>query len=152
MTLRDRIRAALDEDADRDDYALARAVLAGVRRAELEKLVLPVTANEVRRVRREHVRSVEDAAFSPPRVVDGHQVDPLAARKRLLDECMLVPGKGLVRWGEATVEDHQARIAYLSAQAASIGVTITRHEAAIAEIEAAGVSCLYEVAAEGEAA
>lgn len=49
-------------------------------------------------------------------------------------------------WGEATVEQHQQRLDMLIKHAAGTVDTATRHRAAIAMIQAAGATCLAEVA------
>lgn len=49
-----------------------------------------------------------------------------------------------VTWGDATVEDHEARIAFLELQARGLMDTVERHRASIALITAAGATCLKE--------
>ena len=52
----------------------------------------------------------------------------------------------LVAWEDATIEDHQARIATLNAHIAGLEHTREQHEAAIAAIRgASGASCIREI-------
>jgi hypothetical protein len=102
----------------------------------LTALLLPLIREAIRQQRRSVVRTVEQR---------GEPFDSLAERKSLLAECFLVPGVGLVAWGAATAEQHKARADELRAQAASVVATAERHEAAVREIETAGVRCLNEI-------
>lgn len=75
----------------------------------------------------------------------GERSDPSLERKLFLSERFAVGDGRYVTWGEATVADHEARIAMLEALRNGIAESIGRHERAIVEIAAAGVSCLDEI-------
>lgn len=65
---------------------------------------------------------------------------------RLLTESFAIDGAGRrVTWGEATVDDHYMRIAFLQGLQLSIQQTIDRHQSAIDLIEAEGVTNLNEI-------
>lgn len=54
-------------------------------------------------------------------------------------------GTRYVVWGEATVDDHLARIAFQSLLRDGINANIEHHRTAIKDIEDAGVTCLNEI-------
>lgn len=56
-------------------------------------------------------------------------------------------GTEYVTWGEATVDHHRERIAYLATLRNGIDATITRHADAVEQIESAGASCLNDIEA-----
>jgi hypothetical protein len=53
----------------------------------------------------------------------------------------------MTTWGKATVADHRQRIEMLAKNAAGVVETAARHEAAVAMISEADVTCLDELAA-----
>ena len=57
-----------------------------------------------------------------------------------------------VTWGEATVEQHQQRIALLTRNAAGNLQTAARHQSAVDEIERSGVACLAQAKRQESAA
>lgn len=63
----------------------------------------------------------------------------------LLTTTVALPGGERVTWGEATVEQHEARIAMLAKHAAGELETASRHRAAVESIKAAGVRCLDDL-------
>lgn len=141
LPLRKLIRDLLEQHPEWDDDAVAAAALGTASsKAALVALVHPLATWESINVRRSLTRQEERKAFKPTR-----KVDPTAQRKGLLDKGFLVPGKGLVRWGDATVEDHEARIVYLESMRGAIAKTVAQHQEAIDEIRSHGVSCLYEI-------
>lgn len=71
--------------------------------------------------------------------------DPNADRLAFLADKFYAPPYGLVTWGEATVEMHQARIDYLNKKVNGLVDTITRHDKAIQEIKDAGAKNLGEI-------
>lgn len=139
MSIFDRIREAVVEHDD--DEAAATAVYRKVTKADLRALIV----RECQHARRTMTSRVERAAFRPSR--NPGEVDPLAARQDLLDEEFYAdPDRGYVKWGKATVADHEARIAYLKALSAGIEESIARHETALAIIrESDGATCLADV-------
>lgn len=105
-----------------------------------------VTRDECRRLQRATVRAAEWASDDqtpndtqcPPVVAGSSRSDYLAER--------FYTGSRYVTWGEATVEDHQARIVYLETLVAGTRRTIDRHREAVASITEAGVACLDQLA------
>lgn len=152
-TARERIKALLDTGTELSDESVAITVMAdlGVPTKASQALV-DIVASDVANQRRARVRSIEAAAFDEPRVQSPRRtlgstpVDRIDARKRLLDERFHLPNGRSVRWGDATVADHRERIDMQERLRGGIAVEIGRHTAAIAEIEAAGVTCLREIA------
>jgi hypothetical protein len=57
--------------------------------------------------------------------------DPRDVRLMLLTQSFSVPGKGLVTWGDATIEDHQAHIQMMGERISGIELTISRHKKAV---------------------
>jgi hypothetical protein len=55
-----------------------------------------------------------------------------------------VPEKGRVAWGELTVDDHEARIAFLRQRIAGHQATIDRHQEAVAVLRESGCKTLDE--------
>lgn len=64
----------------------------------------------------------------------------------LLTTTVALPDGTRVEWGEATRDQHVARLDMLAKHAATELETATRHRAAIEAIDAAGVSCLNDLA------
>lgn len=64
----------------------------------------------------------------------------------LLSTTVALPDGTRVEWGEATREQHAARLDMLSKHAATELETATRHRAAIDALDAAGVRCLNDLA------
>lgn len=144
--IRQNITALLREHPDWDDAQIATAaVLSAATLAELQELVLPLVEHHTGHARRGMVRTVERKAFGTRK-----SEDPAGERKRLLDQGFFVPGRGLILWGSATVEDHRARMDYLAGMRRSIDETIDQHRRAIDVIKKAGVKCLYDVAEDFE--
>lgn len=111
------------------------------------ELLEPALARLLLVLRREVVHEIERA--TPVREVFSGETT-LAQRKTRLSESFALPESGRrVRWDEATVEDHEERIAYLRKKVNGIEVTIAEHESAIWLIREHGVSCLADI---GEAA
>ncbi len=142
------LAALAEENPTAEDVDIARVFLTGLKVSQRAfALLLGLVADEVRRIRRDAVREIETEAFAEGQTLDltDAEGDPLSARKRLLDQTMFVPGEGLVLWGAATVEQHQARIEFLSRKRNGLDLTIAHHEAAIARIIAAGGTCLNDL-------
>lgn len=64
----------------------------------------------------------------------------------LLSATVAMPDGTRVEWGEATREQHAARLEMLSKHAATELETATRHRAAIEALDAAGARCLNDLA------
>lgn len=108
----------------------------------------PVVANAVRMLNRASTRTVERIASGIIRTTD-NDADEIAtrheARLELMSKGFATRTWGWVRWGEATVAQHEERIAMLARIRGGIDDTIDLHAEAIAEITAAGAACLNEV-------
>lgn len=107
---------------------------------------MPLVAREVALVRRHRVRMVETRAFSKRNLTGDPPTDLVVARLELA-EATFVPGIGNepVAWADATIEQHNARIAMLERHVAGTVITIDRHRAAVELIADAGASCLREI-------
>jgi hypothetical protein len=116
---------------------------------EAADVLLPPLAYQVVTVQRNATRLIEakirkgerDAALG----VDSDDVATLPEMRQAWINDRMYTGDCWVRVGDATVADHQSRIAFLQRKRAGIDTTIEFHQAAIAEIVAAGVTCLNEV-------
>lgn len=139
-TLRDLIRE-VDTDRTAEEVELARRVLATLTGSGQLDLLLPILADEIRRVRRHRTARIERAT------IGGQGEGAEGGWLRLLPEGFVLPDGRWVTWGEATVEDHEARIGWLSGQIEALGQDVDRHQQAIKVIREHGVSCLAEVEA-----
>lgn len=153
MTGWELLRAVARED-DRSDSEAAVEFLrrAGVRAVGSVELLMPLIEDGVAHERRNATREVERSALhsGSARRVIGDVIDSVNDRKRLLDASFALGDGRIVRWGEATIADHQARIELLARMRAGLTETMGQHEQAIALIESHGVTCLDEI--EGDAA
>lgn len=152
------IAAALKQDPSLSDEQISQSIFERVRKAEL----LPLLTAEVRRQRRSIVLPEEReffAKFAETKVnPERHEVKRaevsaawLRAGALLRKQFALGDGER-VEWGRATVQQHEARIAYLTKMRDGIGATITEHRNAIALIQESGVECLDDVFASEAAA
>jgi hypothetical protein len=89
---------------------------------------------------RGRVRNVEAQATR-----SGKRVDPTGERRQLLDESFAVGDGRRVKWGEATVADHRARIEMLTKLRDGIDATLVRHMDAISQLEQAHARCLNDI-------
>lgn len=150
-TAREMIRERLDAGCELSNESVAIDVMneLGVP-ASASIALVDIVAGEVGRIRRDEVRGVEHAAERDQKVPSrrrtlGMEPQPIDARQRLLDETFATGDGRHVRWGDATVDDHAARIAMLSKLCGGITQTIARHEEAISTIRRAGATCLREI-------
>lgn len=150
VNLNGRLMELIEQHPEMDAHQLAAAVMATARtRAELADLVLPAVTETALIVRRRVTARVERQAFGHSRY-DSHgapaeSADPVGDRRRLLSEKFALSDGRWVTWAEATTADHRLRIGYLLAKKAGLDRTISRHEQAIEEIEAAGATCLGDI-------
>lgn len=139
--MRDRIHRELSEHPDLDDETVAKQVVDSYRaRADLAEAVMPLVVDKVANLRRRDTRRTERRVFE-----GGEVVDPTGELRNLLDRSIRLDDGRFVPWGEATVEDHRNRIAYLQRLADGIERTISVHRLAIATITAAKVETLGEL-------
>ena len=135
-----------------DLATLAMLIDAGHAPADLIPDIDPVLLAEIVRQKAAEVRRKRDSEIAhqvAPSEVRAVRVAEGTARERLerLGATMFpgVDGK-LVTWEDATIEDHQARIATLNAHIAGLEHTREQHEAAIAAIRGmSGASCIREI-------
>lgn len=146
MNLKQLIHEALEEAPDGDPHDIAKRI----RRRVPAEDILNLIAREVEWTQRGIARLVEQqgmAAFRSrfastplpplPGVDDG---------LRALFRSTFHLGDGTsVTWGDATIEQHEQRIAFLSIQRDGITRTIDQHREAIRAIQAAGTSCLNDL-------
>jgi hypothetical protein len=145
ITLGSLVRKA---DTGQNTESLASAVLTEMLTNHLEmahQLLLPVVASEIADARRIASRKTEDKAFkeAPPR--KGQPCNPVAASKQLAGEYFHVPSKGLVRWDEATAEEHEERAEFQRKMGTACYEDADRHIAAAKVIRDAGANCLADI-------
>lgn len=140
--------ATLWEMIERHDVAIdhenvTKAILdelAAMPKAELREVLFQIVFDEVRRRRRGGVRALESVGTA------AHPADPNKTRRDLLDQRFFVsPDRGYVLWGEATVDDHLTRAAYLRHMAGGLVGTAEKHEQTANLLRARGAICLYEL-------
>lgn len=111
-------------------------------------ILVQMLTEEIDHWRRACTRSVERQTF-PTR--HGQQFPISASSFARLSGQVFALGDGQrIRWEHATVQQHRQRIDMLLRLRRGLEETIERHHAAIAVIEAAGVSCLAEVSDSAE--
>jgi hypothetical protein len=107
----------------------------------LQEIVLPALRAAIRNRLRMLALTAERSS-----ILDAKPgADPAADRLAFLAEKFFVPGVGFVTWAEASIEHHEARIAYLQSKVAGLIDTQERHQRAIIEIKKAGVKNLGEI-------
>lgn len=108
----------------------------------------PLLVDEIRRRRRLadfNEQPVARAALRQVRIEGAIPSDPTEERTEWLRMRLLVPGREAVLFVDATVEDHQARIAYLLSLRNGIDSSIELHRQAIEIIEQRHVSRLSDL-------
>lgn len=132
-------------DEGREPADAVSDALKGATRADVNDTLRPLLLDEAKARYRSHVRDLEKKAFP-----QGTESQPTAdvqadARQKLMVESFPLPDGRMVEWKLATVEDHRLRSNWLKCHAQSALNTASRHDAAVAQIEAAGASCLAEL-------
>lgn len=145
MTLQELIGEALKGTPDADPHDIAASIFGEVETDDLLRLI----AREVEWTQRGLARAVEHEAMTdfrnrfsgplPPQLQDDPGLSALFRSKFSLGD-----GRDIA-WGEATVEQHEQRIAFLEKQRDGISRTIAQHQSAIKTIRQAGVSCLNDL-------
>jgi hypothetical protein len=138
-SLRDLIREA-DTDRTVADADLARRLLDALMQRGQVGLLVTILTDEVRRVRRFQVARVERQTFGAQ---GGEPAE--GGWLRLLPESFVLPDGRMVTWGQATVEDHEARIGWLRGQMDALGQDVDRHQQAVKLIREHGATCLAEI-------
>ena len=126
-----------------DALSTASAICARLQLTTRQREVLwPLILEQCRMIARNEVRRLEKVA-KPHRV--GRPSDSIADRKQVMAETF-TPGDGRrVLWGEATIADHEMRIAFLKKMRTGLDATMQRHEEAIKLLRASGASCLNDL-------
>jgi hypothetical protein len=109
-------------------------------KASLRSLVAGVYHNLQRSLVRDIEQEVDDAL-----VIAESPRDRVSARRLLAEETFALKDGSVVHWLDATAEQHRARAAWQRELAGNCVKDAKRHEAAAAEIEAAGVTCLRDL-------
>jgi hypothetical protein len=104
-------------------------------------LLADLLANEFARLRRDAARLVELAEIAAI-----HRTPPEWTPK-LRANLVALGDRKTTTFGQMTVEQHRIRIAMLTKVRDGVDRTIGLHEEAVAAIEAAGVTCLDDLAA-----
>lgn len=131
-----------NSDADPDD--VAESILSDVlSHPDATTILRPAVAAYFTVLRRSAVRRVERATFER-RADTAVTTGTTTARLALLAELVFVPGRGLVPWGDATGDDHAARIDMLAAKRDGLADTISRHERALKVLDATGMETLND--------
>jgi len=106
-------------------------------KAEILAEVTDLVANEVRLRRRAETRAIEQG---------GTPADSTKARRDILSESFFVsPERGYVTWGEATIDDHLTRAAYLRHLVSGTLATADKHERTAKLLRSKGAKCLLDL-------
>ena len=124
--LRDLVRSGMyAEDA-------VEKVLASCGKRPLAAYAWPFVLREARIFERQRVRHAENAAFAPAGSGAGAGAERLAdARLRLPRVEFKLPTGERVAWGQASRDQHEARITWLRTHIGSLEVDLERHERAV---------------------
>ena len=145
MTLKKLIHAALEETTDGDPHDIARRIRMKVSPED----ILDLLAREVEWTQRGLARTVEHEAMSAFRSHFSGPLPPLPRVDpglRALFRTAFSLGDGTsVPWGQATIEQHEQRIAFLALQRDGLNRTIAQHQEAIRVISEAGATCLADL-------
>jgi hypothetical protein len=148
MTIQERIKQAATIDGD--EFDLAEQIITQCTKAEL----VPYIAEAILQERRTSVRSTEKAwfaemvaAFSPSRPLVEQRIAQAAEFSQLLRSRFAIGDGRHISWAEATIEEHEQRIAMLQQMRSGITETIKRHEQAVKLLRQTGASCLAELGA-----
>lgn len=132
-----------------DSLRIAELVLAELDQAGLLMLLV----NEIDDLKREATKQMEHAAFASalreqfaagdiPAPIAGSSSEAFAA---LFDKSFKLGDGTEATWGEATVEQHEQRLAMLTKLRDGLNSTIDRHTEAIHVLRTSGARCLAEV-------
>lgn len=114
--------------------------------AELsESAIIPILAQEIDHVRRESVRAREAKQMHDFFRSGAGTIAPPSVAPEMFASPFAVGDGSDATWGEATVEQHRARVAILRNMVAGTQRTIGLHERAIEVLEATGARCLNEL-------
>lgn len=109
-------------------------------------MLSPLVIRDVQIFRRSATHATEAEVPMPePASKDASKTSPLL-RAELLAETFALGDGRRVRWGEATEEDHAARIEFLTRQIRGTQQTIGRHASAIDLLREHEAKCLDQIA------
>jgi hypothetical protein len=151
-TIRAYIRQAIEETGARDADVImwhVRSLLQidGPDADALFHKAYPLIRDDVRNELRARVRAVEQRVVEiAERAGNSQPLTNPEIRAHLMTEFFWVPGScELIRWDQATPEQHLARAGWLRRMAGGLVRTAELHEEAAAVISAAGVRCLADL-------
>jgi hypothetical protein len=128
--------------------ATAEAVMKALKcPPRIADLFLPILISYCSTLDRHRVRQIEAESDKADRARAGGSL-PIPrsnARHQLLSETFALGNGRRVVWGDATEADHQERMVMLAKLRSGLDKDIARHQKAIDDIRAAGVTCLNEV-------
>ena len=111
--------------------------------------LIGILAEEIDNLRRDEVRAKEKNAFAEAFFSRHDKKIPDMVRYEgfveLLKEKFSLGDGNTTRWGEATIEEHQARVAFLEKMRDGLDETISYHKKAIELLKAKKARCLNEV-------
>lgn len=143
-TISTAIRALVQDKPDGDPEMLARQLLKKHQGASLVTLIVREIALVQRSMVRDTEKSTFASAFRNGGGADVPEVD-MSIFKRLFEKAFSLGDGTVVSWGDATLEQHQMRIAMLVKQREGLDDTIERHRRAVQIITQAGVTRLNEI-------
>lgn len=127
---------------DGDPGATAIAIVRSLKLTDNQREVLfPLIEEYCQDLDRRRVKATEADGPAGRKVAD-----PAGERAAYLSERFAVGDGRMVKWSEATIDDHQARIDFLGKMRGGIDATIGRHRAAVELISKHGVTSLGEIA------
>lgn len=105
----------------------------------------PAVRSLVHKLQRRRARDIEELSFGLMALSDG-ELGPAIASRICVRHVKFRPGDGTeVSWDDATVEQHQLRIAWQRTLISSVEVDVSRHQAAIALCLRYGVDRLSDI-------
>jgi hypothetical protein len=145
MVLYDKLNSYVEEKEVEDSRELAEMFLDDLDRNDLVIML----AAEIDEIRRANIRRKEKYAFSSELIerfgsMKDTRLEPNPEFLTLMKSNFSLGDGFTAQWGEATIEQHKRRIAYLERMKGGIESTISYHQKAIEIIEAAGAKCLNE--------
>jgi hypothetical protein len=142
ITLPNLIHQAIEELDTDDPQVVAEHVLATAPREVIEAHLVNLIRWRASMSIRQRTRTVERRVISR---TGGNRTTTVSDMAELVDKTFSLPDGRRVSWGEATIEDHQARAFMLRELAERTMITATQHERAAEMISTAGAACLNDI-------
>lgn len=139
----------VEANPNQDAQTLASKIIDKLPTEELVRLV----AEEIDHIRRMKARVAEAEAFRSfrpsikPGRVERKQHINAGAFRAVIGSTFKVGNGVEVSWGQATIEQHEQRVAMLERMRNGLDDTIRNHKATIAAMRDAGVNCLDDLLA-----